>query len=225
MLFRSHPEVFRTQLRAIMRAAGDKEVKILLPLVSDIQEIKSAKILIQEVQDELVKEGLVKPRRFLIGCMIEVPSVVFLADAVAREVDFLSIGTNDLVQYTLGIDRGNPNMSEFFYPGHPSLIRMIKMVVVEAKRQNKPVTICGEIASSPIFTPLLLGLGVNEFSCSPRYIPLIKRAVRRCSLLDTFKLAQRVLQLSSPEDVKRVLSEECEEEEEHSSKEKVKTEG
>jgi phosphoenolpyruvate-protein phosphotransferase (PTS system enzyme I) len=206
-----HPTVFRTQLRAIMRAAQDKDVKLLLPLVSDIQEIKSAKKLIHEVQEELVAEGALKPKKFLVGCMIEVPSVVFLADAVAKEVDFLSIGTNDLVQYTLGIDRSNPSMSEFFYPGHPSLIRMIKMVVVEAKRQNKPVTICGEIASSPIFTPLLLGLGVNEFSCSPRYIPLVKRAVRRCSLLDTFKLAQRVLQLSSPDEVVKVLSEEYEE--------------
>ena len=202
-----HPTVFRTQLRAIMRAFKDVEAKILLPLVSDIQEIRNAKKLILEVHDELVHQGLIKAKHFPLGCMIEVPSVVLLCDAVLQEVDFLSIGTNDLVQYTLGVDRSNPSMSEYFYPAHPSVIRMIKMVVVEAKRQNKPVSVCGEIASSPVFTPLLLGLGVSEFSCSPRYIPLVKKAVRRCSLLDTFKLAQRILQMSSPQEVANALSE------------------
>ena len=207
-----HPAVFRTQLRAIMQAAGDKDVKILLPLVSDVQEIHTAKKLIDEVRKELVKEGAMNDRTFQVGCMIEVPSVVFLADAIAKEVDFLSIGTNDLVQYTLGVDRGNPSMSDCFCPAHPSLIRMIKMVVVEANRQGKPVTVCGEIASSPLFIPLLVGLGVSELSCSPRYIPLVKRAVRRCTLLSAFKLAQRALRLSSSKEVMKVLQEEFREE-------------
>ena len=139
--------------------------------------------------------------------MIEVPSVVFICDAIAKEVDFLSIGTNDLVQYTLGIDRSNPAMSEFCYPAHPSVIRMIKMVVMEGRKQNKPVTICGEIASSPIFVPLLLGLGVNHFSCSPRYIPFVKRAVRNTVLLEAYELAQRILQMSSPTEISKTLVE------------------
>ncbi len=201
-----HPAIFRTQLRAIMRACKDVPAKILLPLISDIQEIKDAKYLIDQVHQELYEQGLITERTFPVGCMIEVPSVVMLCDAVAKEVDFLSIGTNDLVQYTLGMDRSNPSMSEFFYPAHPSVIRMIKMVVIEAKRQSKPVTVCGEIASDPFFIPLLLGLGVSEFSCSPRHIPLVKRAVRRCVLLDTFKLAQKVLQASSPAEVEEILS-------------------
>ncbi|MES2200044.1 MAG: phosphoenolpyruvate--protein phosphotransferase [Chlamydiota bacterium] len=201
-----HPTIFRTQLRAIMRACKDVSAKLLLPLISDIQEIREAKRLINEVHADLFRQGLITDRPFPVGCMIEVPSVVMLCDAIAKEVDFFSIGTNDLVQYTLGVDRSNPSMSEFFYPAHPSVIRMIKMVVTEAKRQGKPVTLCGEIASNPFFVPLLLGLGVSEFSCSPRHIPLVKRAVRRCVLLETFKLAQKILQVSSVEEVEQALS-------------------
>jgi len=119
----------------------------------------------------------------------------------------LSIGTNDLVQYTLGMDRSNPAMSDFCYPAHPSVIRMIKMVVMEARKQNKPVTICGEIASNPIFIPLLLGLGVSKFSCSPRYIPYVKRAVRNTVLLEAYELAQSILQMSSPLEISKKLVE------------------
>jgi phosphotransferase system enzyme I (PtsI) len=203
-----HPIVFRMQLRSIMRVSKGRDVRILLPLVSDIQEIKDAKKLIAEVQQELVSQGLCEANPFPIGCMIEVPSLVFLIDAVVKEVDFLSIGTNDLVQYTLGMDRSNPNVSEFFYPAHPSVIRMIKIIVAEAKKHNKPVSICGEIASNPLFIPLLLGLGVSEFSCSPRYISLVKKAARQCSLLRTFKLAQKILQMTSSSEVIKILTEE-----------------
>lgn len=202
-----HPAIFRKQLRAIMRVSQNHDVRILLPLVSDIQELQDAKKLIAEVQEELIAQGVSSPKTFPIGCMIEVPSLVFLIDAVVKEVDFLSIGTNDLIQYTLGVDRSNPAVSEFFYPGHPSIIRMIKAIVTEAKKYNKPVAICGEIASDPTFVPLLLGLGVSEFSCSPRYISLIKRTARQCSLLDTFKLAQRILQMSSSSEISALLQE------------------
>lgn len=201
-----HPTIFRTQLRAVMRACKDVSAKLLLPMISDIQEIREAKRIIAEVQEDLCRQGLTADRPFSVGCMIEVPSAVMLCDVIAKEVDFFSIGSNDLLQYTLGVDRSNPSMSEFFYPAHPSVIRMIKMVVTEAKRQGKPVTLCGEIASNPFFIPLLLGLGVYEFSCSPRHIPLIKRAVRRCVLLDTFKLAQKILQVSSSKEVEEILS-------------------
>ncbi|NDE82048.1 MAG: phosphoenolpyruvate--protein phosphotransferase [Chlamydiia bacterium] len=202
-----YPNIFRTQLRAIMRASYDADVRILLPLISDIHELLEAKRIIGEVHNELVDQGLIQRRTYLVGCMIEVPSVVFICDAIAKESDFLSIGTNDLVQYTLGIDRSNPSMSDFCYPAHPSVIRMIKMVVMEARKQNKPVTICGEIASNPVFVPLLLGLGVNNFSCSPRYIPFVKRAVRNTVLLEAYELAQRILQMSSPIEISQTLLE------------------
>ncbi len=208
-----HPTIFRTQLRAMMRAFQEEDIKILLPLVSDPHEIIEAKKIIASVLEELVNQGLVKERMYPIGCMIEVPSAVFLCDAIAKEVDFLSIGTNDLVQYTLGMDRSNPVIQDFFTPTHPSVIRMIKMVAMEAKRQKKSVTVCGEMASSPVIIPLLLGLGFHEFSCSPRHIPLVKRAVRRCMLLDAFKLAQRVLQMGSYQEISKVLIDLAEENE------------
>ncbi len=202
-----HLHIFVTQLRAIMKARKGSDVRILLPLVSDLGELRSSKKVIEEVRKELVLQGLCEDRPFPVGCMIEVPSAVLVCDAIAKEADFLSIGTNDLVQYTLGIDRSNSSMSDFCYPAHPSVIRMIKMVEMEAKRQGKSVTICGEIASSPVFIPLLVGLGINQFSCSPRYIPSIKRAIRNVFLLDAYKVAEKVLEMGSPEEISRYLLE------------------
>lgn len=205
-----HKDLFQTQLRAIMRAFQAVETKILLPLISDPQEVIEAKKIIFSTQEQLQREGLVSEKSFSIGCMIEVPSAALLCDAIAKEVDFFSIGTNDLVQYTLGMDRSNPATQDFFHPTHPSVIRMIKMVVMEAKKQNKPVTICGEMASSPLFVPLLLGLGLSEFSCSPRHIPLIKRAIRRCNLFHCYQLAQKVLQMGSHQEIAQILADHLE---------------
>ncbi len=202
-----HPDLFQTQLRAIMRAFQEVEAKILLPLISDPQEVIEAKEIIEATLKQLQAEGCVSKKRFPIGCMIEVPSAAFLCDAIAKEVDFFSIGTNDLVQYTLGMDRSNPTTQDFFHPNHPSVIRMIKMIVLEAKRQNKPITICGEMASSPLFIPLLIGLGLNEFSCAPRHIPLIKKAIRRCNLFHCYQLAQKILQMGSHGEIAKVLAE------------------
>ncbi len=202
-----HREIFRTQLKAILRAATQGNVRILLPLISDLNELTEARRLIEEVRGELKLKGYRVSDDIPVGCMIEVPSAVLICDALAKHCDFLSIGTNDLIQYTLGIDRSNPGMNDFCYPAHPSVIRMIKMVITEAKRHRKSVAICGEIASNPIFIPLLLGLGVAELSCSPRYIPLVKRAIRQTRLLDAFELAQHVLTLNSSLDISQVLLE------------------
>jgi phosphoenolpyruvate-protein phosphotransferase (PTS system enzyme I) len=206
-----HPTVFRSQLRALMRAYDGLKLKILLPLVSDPQEVIEAKKIINQVQVELESQGLIKEQVFPVGCMIEVPSAAFLCGAMAHDVDFFSIGTNDLLQYTLGMDRGNPAKLDFFSPSHPSIIRMIKMVALEAKRHNKPVTVCGEMAANPRYIPLLIGLGIREFSCSPRYIPLVKKAVRRCTLLGSFKLAQKILQMSSSHEISQILADLAEE--------------
>ncbi len=200
-----HLEIFKTQLRAILRAAVAGNARILLPLISDVTELVQARQIISDVEDELERRGLDFKRNIPVGCMIEVPSAVLICDALARQSDFLSIGTNDLVQYTLGIDRSNPFMSDACYPAHPSVIRMIKMVVTEAKRYNRPVSICGEIASNALFIPLLLGLGIDEFSCSSRYIPLIKRTVRKNNLLDTYRLAEKALSLTSSYDIAQLL--------------------
>ncbi len=202
-----HREIFKTQLRAILRAAVHGDVRILLPLISDIGELQESKALIAEVSQELYSEGKLFRSHVPLGCMIEVPSAVLICDILAQNCDFLSIGTNDLVQYTLGIDRSNPAMSDSCYPAHPSVLRMIKMVITEAKRYGKSVTICGEIASNPLFVPLLLGLGVDQLSCSPRYIPVVKRSIRQCSLLGAYEFAQRVLQLNSAQEISQMLLE------------------
>lgn len=202
-----HRDIFRMQIRAILRAAVHGDVRVLLPLISDISELDTSLQMIDEEGKALEREGIAYQKGIPIGTMIEVPSAVLVCDAIAKKSDFLSIGTNDLVQYTLGIDRSNPAMSDFCYPAHPSVIRMIKMVTIEAKRQQKSVSICGEIASNPLFIPLLLGLGVDQFSCSPRYIPVVKRAIRQTSLLSAYELAQRVLCLNSTEEVSQALLE------------------
>ncbi len=200
-----HREIFRIQLRAILRAAVHGDVRILLPLISDIGELETSKELIEEISQSLTREGIPFKAHVPVGCMIEVPSAVLICDALAKRSDFLSIGTNDLVQYTLGIDRSNPAMSDFCYPAHPSVLRMIKMVNTEAKRHKKSVTICGEIASNPLFVPLLLGLGVDQLSCSPRYISIVKRAIRQTTLLGAYELAEKILQLDSTEEVSKLL--------------------
>ncbi|MBI3236587.1 MAG: phosphoenolpyruvate--protein phosphotransferase [Chlamydiales bacterium] len=202
-----NPLLFKSQIRAILRVALRGDVRILLPLISDVCELIEVRRLIQEVSYELKKEGIPYQEFVPLGCMIEVPSAVLICDILAKHCDFFSIGTNDLVQYTLGIDRADPLMSDSGYFAHPSIIRMIKMVMTEARRFNLPVSVCGEIASNPLFVPLLLGLGVSDFSCSPRYIPLIKKTVRQSALLNCYELAERVLQLSSSVEVSHILLE------------------
>jgi len=202
-------DIFRTQLRAILRASRYGDVRVLLPLISDIYELKEARRLIQEVKDELQSQRYVV-KDIPVGCMIELPSAALIADVLAEESEFLSVGTNDLVQYTLGVDRNNAAMSDFYLPNHLSVIRMIKMITIETQRLSKSLTICGEIASNPFFVPLLLGLGVKEFSCAPRYIPGIKKMVRNCSLVSCFELAQRVLRMRSSLEISNILIEEFE---------------
>ena len=200
-------DVFKTQLRAILRAGFGYDLRILFPLISDIQEFREVKRIIEEIKTELKSLNVSYNNHPLLGCMLEVPSAVLIADALAQEGDFLALGTNDLIQYTLGIDRSNPGMSDFYYPTHPGIIRMIKMTLHAAKRFQKPVTICGEIASNPLFTALLIGLGVQNFSCAPRFIPIIKRTVRHLSLLDCCDIAEHVLTLKTSSEIASYLAE------------------
>lgn len=194
-----HKEIFHQQLRAIYVAAEGFDVRLLLPLICDVEEVKQVKILLAEVEKELDLPSLP------VGCMIEVPSAALICDALAKHLDFFSIGTNDLVQYTLGVDRSNPAMSDLFYPAHPSVLRFIRMICLESKKQDIPVSICGEIASNPLFTPLLLGLGLAEFSCSPRYLPSVKQTLRKWKITDAYRLAEEVLCCTTQEEVLDVL--------------------
>jgi phosphotransferase system enzyme I (PtsI) len=201
----AHQELFTLQLRALLRAALHGDLRLLLPLVADVGELIRSKQLLQEAAQALRKEGIPCKESLSVGCMIEVPSAVMSCDILLKRCDFLSMGTNDLVQYTFGIDRNHPAMGELCYPAHPSLLRMLKMVVNEAKQQGKPVTLCGEIASNPLFIPLLLGLGIDHLSCAPRSFPEVKHTIRKTTLSSAKLLAEQVLQLDSIDEVMSAL--------------------
>ena len=177
-----HKKFFSTQIRAILRASIFGKVHLMLPLITDIEELRDAKVLIYKELLKLQEEGLAVPEILSIGCMVEVPAFVIMCDQMVKECDFLSIGTNDLIQYTLAVDRSNPHTSNLYGEAHPSILRMIKHVVQVGNAANIPVSICGEIASNPLHTKTLLDLGCRALSCAPRYIPAIKRAIRSISL-------------------------------------------
>jgi phosphotransferase system enzyme I (PtsI) len=200
------PEVFKCQLRAILRASAFGDVKILFPMISGLPELLEAKGLIEESKSELRSKGIPFSESVEIGCMIEIPSAAITCDLLAHECDFLSIGTNDLVQYSLAVDRGNQLMSYLYTPMHPCVIRLIKMVVSEGCRNGIPVSVCGEIAADPRFTSLLLGLGVRELSVAARFIPIVKNAIRNSSIVDSSHLAERVMTLPTDKEIQDLLT-------------------
>jgi len=197
--------IFETQLRAIVRASAYGDVSIMFPMISTLSELLEAKNILAEVQKELERSAIVDSKPIRVGCMIEVPSAAIIADLLAKECDFLSIGTNDLVQYSLAVDRGNQAMSELYSPAHPSVIRLIKLVVNEANHQGIPVTVCGEVAADPKYIPLLLGLGVHELSVASRAIPIVKRVVRGTSIVEAGKLVDRVMRLGMAAEIEEML--------------------
>jgi phosphoenolpyruvate-protein phosphotransferase (PTS system enzyme I) len=202
------PNVLKTQLRAILRASAFGKVSIMFPMVSGLPEILESKKLVHSIQQELYAQGLCGNTPIRIGCMIEVPSAAIIADLLAKECDFLSIGTNDLMQYSLAIDRTQATSQSAHTPMHPSVIRLIKLIVAQANIYKKPVTVCGEIAADPRFTPLLMGLGVNELSVSSRHLPYIKNAIRNTSLISAVNLAEKVLEMSTTLDIQHLLAKE-----------------
>lgn len=200
-------EIFKTQLRAILRASTYGDVSIMFPMVSTLSELLEAKAIVKECQSELSLRGE-HYGKVRIGCMIEVPSAAIIADLLAKECDYLSIGTNDLVQYALAVDRGNHAMRALYTPTHPSMIRLIKHIVHQANQHNVPVTMCGEVAADPRFVPLLLGLGVHELSVATRYIPAVKNAIRNTSIITANRLAEKVLALSTAAEIQELLAKE-----------------
>jgi len=200
-------DIFKTQLRAILRASAFGDISIMFPMISGLPELLESKALIEEAKRELVAEGIPFGEKLPVGCMIEVPSAAIISDILAKEADFFSIGTNDLVQYSLAVDRGSQAVSPLYSPTHPSVIRLIRLVVTEANRHGIPVTVCGEVAADPRFTALLLGLGVHELSVAARYIPVIKNAVRNTSIVDATKLAEEALRLSTAYEIQDLLNE------------------
>jgi phosphotransferase system enzyme I (PtsI) len=199
-------DIFKAQIRAILRASKFGEVSIMFPMISALPELIEAKEILYEAQEELEKRGIEIVESIPIGCMIEVPSAAIIADLLAKECDFLSIGTNDLVQYSLAVDRRNHSPSSVSAATDPSVLRMIKLVVSEASHHGIPVTICGEMAADPRFTSLLIGLGVKELSVSPRYIPIIKRVIRNITIVEASHLAEVALSLTNSQEILKLLT-------------------
>ncbi len=174
----ARPDIFRTQLRAICRASIEGNVRVMFPMVCDITELKAARRLLDEVREELRWQNVPQADRFDVGVMIEVPSAALTSDILARHVDFFSVGSNDLIQYTLAIDRGNENVANMYQPAHPAVLRLLQTVVEAAHRNNIWVGVCGEMAGDVLFIPALIGLGIDELSAGASSIPRIKRAIQ-----------------------------------------------
>lgn len=190
-------DIFREQLAGVLLASSYGNCNIMFPLVSCVDEVRSIKRILASVQEELTREGKLFDPHIGVGIMVELPAAVLCADQLAREVDYLSIGTNDLIQYTLACDRNNQRVKRWFDPHHPAVLRAVKQVADAAREAGKPVTLCGEMASEPINALLLLGLGIESFSLSAPYIPRVKEAIRRVSLEQARGIAGRVLQMES----------------------------
>lgn len=198
--------LFKTQLRAIMRAAVGHNVLIMFPMISGLEELRFARNVCQEVQAELKAERLPFNDRIPLGIMVETPGAAMMADALADECDFFSIGTNDLTQYTLAVDRGNDKISYLYQPLHPAVLRLIKHVIDTAHAHGKWVGMCGELAGMQKAIPVLLGFGLDEFSMVPRAIPEAKYLLSKLTLADTQALAAKVLQLGTTEEVESLMA-------------------
>jgi phosphotransferase system enzyme I (PtsI) len=199
------PETFITQMRAILRASTKKNIWVMFPMVSSLREVRKAKELVSQAKATLRAEKHSFDDGLKIGVMIEVPSAAVLAGEIAKEVDFLSIGTNDLIQYLLAVDRGNDIVSQLYQEFEPAVLRTIRHIIKEAHKNKIPVGMCGEMAGEPVATVLLLGLGLDEFSVIPTVLPEIKKIIRSVTVKEAQKIAAKALTFSTVEEVKEFL--------------------
>lgn len=204
----AHVDLFKSQLRAVLRASAFGPVRLMFPMITSSLELIRCKTLLKEVKEELLSKKVPFSNQIEIGSVIEVPSAALTCDELAKHCDFFSIGTNDLVQYSLAVDRGNQSLKHLYDSAHPSVIRLIQLVVQEAQKAGKAVSVCGEMAADPRFTTLLLGLGVRQFSCTPRYIPIIKNMIEQVSVEKASQMADEILQMSCSGDIEERLREE-----------------
>ncbi|MDR3049638.1 MAG: phosphoenolpyruvate--protein phosphotransferase [Elusimicrobiota bacterium] len=201
-----YPDIFLQQLRGILRASAFAKIKIMYPMISGLQELRQANIFLQKAKDGLRKEKIDFDENIEVGAMIEIPSAAIITDILAKELDFISIGTNDLIQYTLAVDRVNEDVADLYDPLHPAIIRLLKKIIDDAHNAGIKAAMCGEMAGDPKYTPILLGFGLDEFSVSSSQVSKIKRAVRNIKMSDAKKLSQEVLKISDAKDIEKLLS-------------------
>lgn len=202
----AQPAIFKTQLRALLRAAAFGSLRIMFPFVSSVQEVRAARVLLAEARAELGARGIATPE-VPIGIMIEVPSAAFTASLLAREVDFFTIGTNDLIQYTLAVDRTDERVSDRYEPLHPAVLRLLRQVRRGAVMRGIPVAVCGEMASDPLLLRLLVGCGLTEFSMTPGALEMARQVIQETSAAEMARIAARVLTLGTVDEIEGFLFE------------------
>lgn len=204
-IFLDNISLFKVQLRAILRASAYGNLEIMIPMISSIEELRESKKIIQEVKDELRTKQIPFNENIEIGIMIEIPSAALMAEELAKECDFFSIGTNDLIQYTIAVERGNEKVSNLYTHFHPAVIRLIKSTIDGAHKNNILCGMCGEAAGDPMFIPLLIGLGLDEFSMNANKILQARKLIRELNFQDCKQIAQEILKLNYTEEIKRKL--------------------
>lgn len=200
-------ELFRTQIRAILRASVRKNVRLMVPMITEVEEVVELKRIIAGLKDELRSQKIRFDEDIPVGVMIEVPAAVAMIDSLIREVDYVSIGTNDLIQYYLAVDRGNESVSYLFKPHHPAVLRLLRQVIKTANKNGKEVTVCGEMAADPLSAIILLGLGLRTFSMNPIFIPRVKKALRAVELKTAEAAVAEALQLKTAKEIEEFMIE------------------
>lgn len=202
------PEILLPQLRAILRASVKRNVMIMFPMIASIEEVREVKKMVELAKSQLREERIKFDENIKLGVMIEVPSAALMAKEIAREVDFFSIGTNDLIQYTLAVDRGNETVAKIYQEFHPAVLRLIQFVIESAHRAKIPVAMCGEMAGDPYATILLIGFGLDELSVTPDSIPKVKQVIRAIKYKDAKRISKRALIFKTQEEVKNFIAKE-----------------
>ncbi|MFH1239218.1 MAG: phosphoenolpyruvate--protein phosphotransferase [bacterium] len=218
-----HTDIFKSQLRAILRASALGNVKIMYPMISGIEELQKSNQILKEVKEELLKERVPFDHHIQVGAMIEIPSAALTAEVLAQEADFFSIGTNDLIQYTMAVDRVNESVAYLYEPLHPAVLALIKRVIDAAHKENKKVAVCGEMAGDPAATMVLLGLGLDEFSMGPTAVPKIKKIIRSVTRKEAVALTRQILNQPNTAAIKKLIKQQVDLDKKKTSREKEST--
>ena len=197
--------MFRTQLRAILRASAQGDVRVMFPLISTITELRQARMVLADVMEDLAEHNIPFNRNMPVGIMVETPAAVVMLDAFIKEVDFISIGTNDLIQYTLAVDRGNKEVADLYNACDPAVLRLLRRSLESAREAGVPATVCGQMSGSVVYTQLLLGLGLRHLSVPASAIPEVKQVCRSVSVAECRRVAERVLAMDGAREVKAFL--------------------